>query len=137
MNVTSILYRDIQVIEINSSMLYTVSFNIVDSAGWKKVKPSGIIATADCLGLYNEHDVLACVSTEQLLSTVPSYKKIHNGRTTCFFLLTIEGRVLAVRGQLQAKFMYLHHMMPKVVAGKRRQFKESYAETHAAKRGSG
>jgi hypothetical protein len=136
MNVTSILSRDIQGIEISISMA-NGSFNIVDSAGWKKVKHSGVITTADCLGLYNEQDVLAYVSIEQLLSTVPSYKKIHNGRTTCFFLLTTEGRVLAVRGQLQAKFMYLHHMMPKVATGKRRQFKESYAGTHAAKRGAG
>jgi hypothetical protein len=113
------------------------SFNIVDSTGWKKVKHSGVITTSDCLGLYNEQDVLACVSTERLLSTVPSYKKIHNGRTTCFFLFTIGGRVLAVRGPLQAKFMNLHHMMLEVAAGKRRHFEESYAGTLAAKRGSG
>jgi hypothetical protein len=115
----------------------TGSFTIVDSAGWKKVKHSGVLTLADCLGLYKEKDVLACVSTEQLLSAVPSYKKIHNGRTTCFFLLTVEGRVLAVRGLLQAKFMYLHQMMPGVAAAKRCQFKESYAGMLAEKRGSG
>jgi hypothetical protein len=88
-------------------------------------------AKPDCRRFYSKETVEALVAEDVLSSNFERYTVHHGGKHSSehFFVGWIDGKQVAVRGALHAKFLYLHHFMGEEAARSQCAFEESYAFT--------
>lgn len=70
---------------------------------------------------------MECVSDDDVAKRFERYTIVHtNHSDERYYVGTIVGEQVAVRGLLHAKFLYFHYFMEEEAAGRRCSFEESY-----------
>lgn len=99
-----------------------------DADAWKRDKAQFIFQSKPiCLNLYSKATVQVCVSDDAVAQHFERYTIHHaNHSDEHYYVGTVDGKRVAVRGLIHAKFLCLHHFMQEEAARNRCPFDESY-----------
>jgi hypothetical protein len=109
-----------------------MAFREHNGEAWKQEKKGfDYQLKPEVLGFYSKETVEALVAEDVLPSVFERYT-VHYGGSHCseyYFVGRINGKQVAVRGTLHAKFLYLHHFMAEEAARSQCPLEESYLFT--------